>query len=172
MTWKGRLTRGTSLRVPSSLYLPGQTSSVLVASIFAIRFSPPSAQRVVIEGERGCVAYRVLDANDNGPGYLREWKRNPLSSAARLPGDDSFGVAKEAQITLFADRCFRRLCDPEFFSLYPRDHLIEVAASLFDPLGSVRKGHDRLVLPFFRRPVEHQPVHPLVVAPLQDVGVG
>ena len=40
MTWKGRLTRGTSLSVPSSLYLPGQTSSVLVMSIFAMRVSP------------------------------------------------------------------------------------------------------------------------------------
>jgi hypothetical protein len=38
MTWNGRLTRGTSLRVPSSLYFPGQTSSVLVMSIFAIYF--------------------------------------------------------------------------------------------------------------------------------------
>src|SRR5262245_14346558 len=36
MTWKGKLTRGTSLRVPSSLYFPGQTSSVLVISILAI----------------------------------------------------------------------------------------------------------------------------------------
>src|SRR5438128_2098727 len=36
MTWKGRLTRGTCLRVPSSLYFPGQTSSVLVISILAI----------------------------------------------------------------------------------------------------------------------------------------
>ena len=40
MTWKGRLTRGISLRVPSSLYLPGQTSSVLVMSILAI-YPPP-----------------------------------------------------------------------------------------------------------------------------------
>jgi hypothetical protein len=36
MTWTGRVTRGTSLRVPSSLYLPGYTNSVFVMSIFAI----------------------------------------------------------------------------------------------------------------------------------------
>src|SRR5215470_10768061 len=42
-TWKGRLTRGTSLRVPCSLYLPGQTSSVLVMSIFATKLSSPTA---------------------------------------------------------------------------------------------------------------------------------
>jgi hypothetical protein len=33
MTWKGRLTRGTSLRMPSSLYFPGQTSSTLVTRL-------------------------------------------------------------------------------------------------------------------------------------------
>src|SRR5690554_1365863 len=30
MTWKGRLTRGGSLRVPSGLYFPGHTNSVRV----------------------------------------------------------------------------------------------------------------------------------------------
>jgi len=36
MTWKGRLTRGTSRSEPFSLYFPGQTSSVLVMSMFAM----------------------------------------------------------------------------------------------------------------------------------------
>ena len=94
----------------------------------------------------------------------------PLSPS--LTGDYSIGLAKAAQVALFADRFLWRLHHLKFLGLDARDHLVKVAASLADLLWTVRKRHERLVLLFFRSPVKQQPVNPFAVTPLQDVGVG
>ena len=71
MTWKGRLTRDTSLSVPSSSYWPDQLgpgrcrSSACMSVFSVVLFSiHGDGEPAVVESECACLAGRVLDADD------------------------------------------------------------------------------------------------------------